>query len=72
MDVINSTIKVSGGNEHGGENIRYLTEYLNPCKENAGRNMGVKVTDNEGSERNEVKKVILESKENPCYIVAEN
>lgn len=48
MDVNNSAIKVSGGNEHGGENIRCLTEYLNPCKENAGRNMDVKVTDNEG------------------------
>lgn len=73
MDINNSASEESEGNkEHGGENIYCLIEYLNHCKETAGRNMDVKVATGEGSERNEENIIGNWRKENPRYIVAEN
>lgn len=61
MNVDNPAIKVSGGSEEHGEDIRCCVEYLNNCKGMLVQIRMLMSLMDEGSERNEVKKMILES-----------
>lgn len=58
--------------EHGGENIYCLPEYLNHGKETVGRNMDQE-KDIRNQRKGNEKNVIGNWREgNPCYVMAEN